>query len=88
LLSTPKLKDIVGIKLFPNPSGQKFQIHLPNNVSTAHLQVLNLLGQTVFESTLNQANTSIEHQLIPGIYHVRISTNDGTWNEKLEVINE
>jgi hypothetical protein len=88
LLSTPRLKDIAGIQLFPNPSGQKFQIHLPNNVPNAHLQVLNLLGQTVFESTLNQANTSIEHQLTPGIYHVKISTNDGTLNEKLEVINE
>lgn len=88
LLSTPRLRDITGIQLFPNPSGQKFQIHLPNNVPNAHLQVLNLLGQTVFESTLNQANTSIEHQLTPGIYHVRISTNDGTWNEKLQVIKE
>lgn len=59
----------------PNPNaGQQFTLHLPENVSIADVQLLNLTGQLVYQQKGVQDNNLVQlPQLAKGIYLIQLT---------------
>lgn len=76
------------IKLYPNPTKNNLTIDLPKNIDIkiASINIVNLLGQTVFENKYQKNQSSIlsidVNQLQNGIYIISLQTNFGEWNGK------
>ncbi|WP_445452739.1 choice-of-anchor tandem repeat GloVer-containing protein [Flavobacterium sp. 25HG05S-40] len=68
------------IKLYPNPATNWLNIELPKNIaiSITNCSIINLLGQTIYQSTA--ANEFDVSKLQKGIYIVSLVTNYGEWN--------
>lgn len=57
------------IKVYPNPANAKLNIEFNTNSDNHHSKILNMMGQTIFESDSNEINTSA----IPnGIYILKM----------------
>lgn len=68
------------IGIYPNPGTGLFYIAIPASYSTVGVSVINLIGEAVYSSTLdNKAATLIDlSQQANGVYLVRIQTENGT----------
>ncbi|HKR04454.1 MAG TPA: T9SS type A sorting domain-containing protein [Bacteroidia bacterium] len=89
--------DLNEFQIFPNPSNGIFQITLPNFSNPPEAdgkvsyEVVNTLGQTVFQSELQTLNaklqTNLDLSFLPkSIYILRISNSVSTFSKKL-IIN-
>lgn len=66
------------LKLYPNPAGESLTISLPINQKTSHIQVLNVNGILIRNTTLSGNQTTIDiHDLTPGMYLIRLQADDG-----------
>jgi hypothetical protein len=71
---------------YPNPArGNEFAIALGNTINTrVEVQIYNIDGKMQFRKQYSGSNTiTVQHQLSPGIYIVRIAGPDYTENQKL-----
>ena len=76
----PDFSDVETVKLFPNPAKDKLSIRSNQNTTIIHVKLLNILGQTLFESN----NTELDVSNIPtGIYCVNITTLKTELNKKI-----
>lgn len=70
------------VSLYPNPSNGQFDIRFGNVSGKINLEVSNMMGQIVFNKTLNVNNGSIESMnlsnLNAGVYQLTISGNSGS----------
>ena len=62
------------IQIYPNPSRGRFTIK--SDRENASIEIINLLGETVFRSTLSGNKSDIDPDLQNGIYIYRIKRND------------
>jgi len=70
------------VTLYPNPNNGSFTIDMKNIQGEQNLVVYNVLGQSVYTSTLRTASTTINLQQAPGVYFFRIlSVNGKTLSE-------
>lgn len=70
------------VKVYPNPSTGKFSINLGNGPSTNRqpIAIYDMIGQKVYETHVNNANTTLQTNLSQGIYFIKV---DGYHAEKL-----
>lgn len=73
-----------GFELFPNPTNDKVTIVLNEMESNLKVQVVNLLGQVLLESAINDKQTSISlNQLEAGTYFIKIIGGQNQVTKKL-----
>ena len=77
-----KLED-KDVKLFPNPSNEKFNIE--STIGMSHITVTNLTGATILDINLNNQSrlTVSTLDLSNGVYFVRVFTNKGNLVKKM-----
>ncbi len=71
-------------KLYPNPTTGTLTIELPNGQG-GNMALYNLLGQSVYQTTLAGGQTTLALNLPPGLYLYRISSGGKAVNGKLLV---
>ncbi|WP_070137513.1 T9SS type A sorting domain-containing protein [Crocinitomix algicola] len=76
-LSTEK-NELNTFKIYPNPTNGAFLIELPSSLKPTQFQyeIVNELGQTVYQNKSTQAVISIDLNLQPGVYLVKMYFND------------
>ncbi len=75
---------ILQAKLYPNPTTGTFTIELPNGLGGS-MALYNLLGQSVYQATLEGGQTTLALNLPPGLYLYRIGSGGKAVNGKLLV---
>jgi hypothetical protein len=69
------------IKIFPNPANDKIYIKTTvTGLFVKNLEILDLIGKSVYKSVLNNSNDLIRISLIdfqPGFYFIKLHTNKG-----------
>jgi hypothetical protein len=63
------------INLFPNPTHNSFTVHCPHLIDNRVLTIFNSLGQVVFQTTITNQSTVINHGLGAGVYFVASGTS-------------
>ncbi|HEX5112580.1 MAG TPA: T9SS type A sorting domain-containing protein, partial [Saprospiraceae bacterium] len=74
-----------GITIYPNPTSGEFSITYPEHAQAYQLEVLNILGQVVFEkkTSIGKERINMNHQP-PGTYYVKVTAPGGQhWVQKL-----
>ncbi len=71
-------------KLYPNPTTGTLTIELPNGQG-GNMALYNLLGQSVYQTTLAGGQTTLALNLPPGLYLYRITSGGKAVNGKLLV---
>jgi hypothetical protein len=76
-----------GFKIFPNPSGDLFNISIPvNDFRHATLKIYNTLGSLVKEQRITSENTVITREgMSNGIYFVVVNNGERQWVGKMVV---
>lgn len=69
--------------VYPNPSQKQFSILGVDEIS--HIEVMDLQGKLVQSTTLLPHQISISHQLLPGLYVVKVTAKKGIGYQKLVV---
>jgi len=70
--------------IFPNPASGTFSIQSSEKISS--LEIINVLGEKVFTSTINHQTSAIDLSSQPnGIYFIQIKTEEGTVNKKIVI---
>ncbi len=79
-------KNIV-FKVYPNPTNQWIYIELQSKNETYQLQLINLVGQVVLSSTIQDSNkTEVNVLAIPnGIYVLRVFNNEHSDYQKIHI---
>lgn len=72
-----ELHDTIPIKIFPNPTKENFILHVID--AADELQIYNLLGEIIFETSLMGSTTRIINisQYPRGIYFIKVKTDRG-----------
>lgn len=76
------------LQLYPNPARDIVTLQNKSSFKMKTVEVYNILGQRIFETTFSNTN---EYQLkvngyASGIYHIRITFDDGNWiSRKFEI---
>jgi hypothetical protein len=74
------------VKIYPNPAANKLTIESNANRITK-INIVNNVGQVVFQDSLNSYQTEIDINNLPtGLYLVNIETIDGNITKKISVI--
>ncbi len=71
------------IKIYPNPSQGNFMIYQSVIKGSFMVEIINPIGQTVYEEELNQSEHSITLNLNNGIYIVKITNGEESFYNKL-----
>ncbi|HYV94007.1 MAG TPA: SBBP repeat-containing protein [Chitinophagales bacterium] len=80
------LTGAIPFTIFPNPNSGTFEISSPEDLTGSRLEIINLLGQKVFENRHIAENT-VDVSFLPGSsYFVRVITKEGSHTVSLEVI--
>lgn len=86
-LDIPENNSHFNLKAFPNPTSGKVQIELGNNYPNINVEIINLLGQTIQNySIINSQNFSIDILGSKGLYILKLSVNNKTYNYRIEKI--
>lgn len=62
------------VRLYPNPAEETLTIELKNYTASSNLEIVDLLGKTVYTSQINQTENINVSQLAQGTYFVKIKT--------------
>lgn len=79
------------IKVYPNPTKEKFEIEIPSeNNTAAKIRIIDVFGKSIYdtESVLNPSINKLEivsKEFKPGVYIILIETNEGTISKKIIV---
>ena len=66
-------------QLFPNPSNGKFTFSLPSSPAKQQLNIYNVLGEKVYQSSIDlKATQVIIPNPVSGIYFYRLLSSNGT----------
>jgi len=65
------------ITIFPNPFNDKILLKLPATADNSRITIYNMMGQNVFDKTLNNSETSIDLSFLhKGVYSMIIGVGD------------
>lgn len=59
-------------KIYPNPSNGNFTVEMKENAQNSKMEIYNLMGQNVFNQSINASKTTINSSLKSGIYVVKV----------------
>ena len=78
VISFKGMNDNSGFMVYPNPvaKGERVNIVIPNGSDRVQVEVVNSLGEVVSVETLTQSQASIALPEVPGVYTVRIITDN------------
>lgn len=72
------------IKVYPNPTQGIF--YIKSDLMLMNISIYNSMGQKVFASEIENTSASISPEnLAPGIYHIRIRTENGVHSERIVI---
>mgnify|MGYP002523822420 CR=1 FL=1 len=72
------------VAVYPNPSNNVINVNATSNIS--NVEVYTITGQKVGDFTANNTNTTISTaNLTPGMYLMKIHTDNGVINKKFSV---
>lgn len=76
------------VKVYPNPARDKVKIVLPDNIRINKIVVYNVIGQKVYESTVENGYVAeIDLKSIgSGVYNIQVYTESGVATKKLNVL--
>ena len=77
------------IVVFPNPSKDRLTLVTPQEISLENVSVLNLIGQKVDARVLKVNTNKLEIDLfgnVPGVYFIRLKTNNGFVAKKVSFV--
>jgi hypothetical protein len=80
--------DKTDFSIYPNPASTLLYIQLNKKLTDSQsckFEIITLTGEKVFEEIINSRTATMNLNLIPGIYFVRISGDEFTLNKKLIV---
>ncbi len=80
---------VADISIYPNPNSGSFTIEFGNIYGTATYQIIDTKGSVFHEETISVNDSSLEKvsmKLVPGVYYVRITTENQTIVEKVVVL--
>lgn len=87
LLSNSYLEQ-VSISVYPNPTSNNFIINLGNK-NSAKLEVMNNLGEIIYNQNLTQEENHISPGILPaGVYYLRVSSKDSIQIQKIFIIQK
>ncbi|MDP2387929.1 MAG: S8 family peptidase [Bacteroidota bacterium] len=70
--------------VYPNPADQFINLTFKNENSTAKIEIINVLGQEVYQSTIKTSiHTINSSSLSPGIYIVKVTTSTNKLSRKI-----
>ncbi|MDO1501007.1 endonuclease [Winogradskyella maritima] len=82
VLSNDDFKDAPAFTIFPNPTQGDIQIKLKNSVAT-RVEIFDILGKKVLNTTLKMSDTVETSRLKSGVYIIRLTQNGKTETSKL-----
>lgn len=76
--------DLDQITLYPNPvKDGNFTIGLPTQLENVSFSIVNILGQTVKNGTLQSGNNQIELNVAAGVYNVIMNTTNNSTTKRI-----
>lgn len=79
-------RDASGLAVYPNPANTTINVSLENTPQNGRIEVYNMVGELVYQSTLNDRTTSIStKQWSDGLYAVRVSTDAGAISQSFAI---
>jgi hypothetical protein len=86
-VSVNELETSGEIIIYPNPASNKFNVIVPEQINIDHVQLVNYLGQVVFDKQVDQTQKSFEvnprHALPSGIYFLKSNGNGSAYMNKV-----
>ncbi|MGB0402970.1 MAG: T9SS type A sorting domain-containing protein [Salibacteraceae bacterium] len=73
------------ISVFPNPNNGTFRIDLGTGNDISSIEILNMAGQVIYESIVDQTEIEINLQQPQGVYLLRLSNEMGTVTQRLVI---
>ena len=75
----PEIAKLLNVKVYPNPVSSNFTIQIDDNQDSRYqVNIVNLLGRTVFSDTYSNSPISINAEELPeGMYLVNIKSDEG-----------
>jgi len=68
--------------IYPNPSNGMFMLN--SKITNGEISICNILGEIVFSSKINSAETTIDlSDAAVGVYFVSVKTEKGSFTEKI-----
>lgn len=82
-----KTENIEGLQIYPNPvTNGRIYISTEQNSSTKEIEIYDMLGKKVLNTTLTNNNKEINiSNLTPGIYMIKITENNTSATRKLVI---
>jgi hypothetical protein len=76
------VKKASSVAIYPNPAGHEINVDFDNtDIRNSTLTVVNVLGQTVYTTTVNADHVSINSsKFIPGVYNILFHNTSGSSN--------
>lgn len=66
------------INIYPNPFTENFTLKLDENNTNGDFILYDILGKTVIQKKINQATTTINVNVVPGMYFYKYTTDAGS----------
>jgi len=81
-------KNISSVEIYPNPSNGLVTLNLSKNADLkAKLEVYNLMGEIVYNTTINKDNTNLDLSFLSkGIYYLSLKTINTTITKKITLV--
>ncbi|MBI4947855.1 MAG: T9SS type A sorting domain-containing protein [Bacteroidetes bacterium] len=78
------------LEIFPNPSNGNFTINFNSELRTPDLQltIYNVMGEKLFEQTVNRKQETLNLKLPDGIYFIRVTSEAITTSNKLIITSK
>ena len=83
-----EITEVGSISVFPNPTRGTFSIDFSAIEGNITYQLINANGSTIDSRKMNVSNGSVKelsYNLAPGVYFVRIISNESTWTERITI---
>ena len=82
-VSIPELK-LDNVTIYPNPTNNIITINIDDNTENVQLEIIDVLGKTVFQTNLKETKTSFNLNQYPnGVYIFKVSSNNISYTEKI-----
>jgi hypothetical protein len=75
------------LEIRPNPTKGQFSIDCSEHLMGADLKIIDVLGRVVYQAGLSALHSSIDVQLLPGAYYVKLERADYLAVRKIIVEN-
>jgi streptogramin lyase len=66
------------LKVFPNPFSQAFTVDLRNNAEMVNLEIINIMGQTIYQTQFTHSTSINTFDFTPGMYILKIKIGKST----------